>query len=71
MRQILRPSRAVSLLGLPALAIPAGVDADGMPVGVQLVGPPGSEHELIAAATICVSAPAFGDAPVRPVDDDG
>ena len=70
-RQVLRPSRAVSLLGLPALAIPAGADADGMPVGVQLVGPPGSEHELIAAArAVRVSVPAFGDAPRRSVDDD-
>ena len=58
----------MSLLGLPALAFPAGADADGMPVGVQLVGPPGSEHELIAAAA---SVPALGDAPRRPVDDHG
>lgn len=36
--------------GLPALAVPAGVDGDGMPVGVQLVGPAGSETRLIALA---------------------
>ena len=28
---------AVNLLGLPALAVPAGVDGDGLPVGVQLI----------------------------------
>ena len=48
--QILAPSRAVSLLGLPALAIPAGADADGFPVGVQLVGRTGAEPELVAVA---------------------
>lgn len=40
----------VNIAGLPALAIPAGRDADGLPVGVQLVGPAGSEERLIAAA---------------------
>jgi len=39
-----------SVAGLPALAIPAGADAQGLPVGVQLVGPAGSETALIARA---------------------
>lgn len=39
-----------SVAGLPALSIPAGKDADGLPVGVQLVGPPHSETALIALA---------------------
>ena len=39
-----------SVAGLPALAIPAGTDDDGMPVGVQLVGPASSESKLIALA---------------------
>ncbi len=69
--QILAPSRAVSLLGLPALAVPAGVDADGLPVGVQLVGRAGAEHELTAMANELRSAPPFGDAPPRAVDHDG
>ena len=37
-----------SIAGLPALALPAGWSSDGLPVGVQLVGPPGSEASLIA-----------------------
>lgn len=39
-----------SIAGLPALSIPAGRDGDGLPVAVQLVGPPRSESALIAAA---------------------
>ncbi|MBB4614849.1 amidase [Novosphingobium taihuense] len=39
-----------SVAGLPALAVPAGRDADGLPVSVQLVGPRGSEMRLIALA---------------------
>lgn len=39
-----------SVAGLPALALPAGEDADGMPVGVQIVGPAHSEARLFAIA---------------------
>lgn len=39
-----------SLAGLPALALPAGRDADGLPVSVQIVGPAHSELALIALA---------------------
>ena len=35
---VLAPSRAVSLLGVAALAVPVGTTAEGVPVGVQLVG---------------------------------
>lgn len=37
-----------NVAGLPALALPAARDADGLPVGIQLVGPPHSETRLIA-----------------------
>ena len=39
-----------NIAGLPALAVPVGVRPDGVPVGVQLVGPPGSELLLLAVA---------------------
>ncbi|TDC52234.1 amidase [Jiangella ureilytica] len=37
-----------SLTGLPGLVLPAGSAADGLPVGVQLVGPRWSESTLLA-----------------------
>jgi amidase len=41
---------ALTLTGAPALAMPAGRTADGLPVGLQLVGPPRGEAMLLAAA---------------------
>lgn len=39
-----------SIAGLPAISIPAGWSADGLPVGVQLVGNVGHEAHLFALA---------------------
>jgi amidase len=38
--------------GVPALTIPVGRTSDGLPIGVQLVGPPGSEARLLALARL-------------------
>jgi amidase len=39
-----------NVAGLPALAVPVGVRPDGMPLAVQLVGPPDSELLLLSVA---------------------
>jgi amidase len=39
-----------NVAGLPALVVPVGVRPDGVPLTVQLVGPPGSELLLLAVA---------------------
>jgi amidase len=39
-----------NLAGWPAMTVPAGIGADGLPLAVQLVGRPGSEAVLLAVA---------------------
>jgi aspartyl-tRNA(Asn)/glutamyl-tRNA(Gln) amidotransferase subunit A len=39
-----------SLAGLPAISVPAGTTSDGLPVGVQLIGPRRSDATLLALA---------------------
>jgi Asp-tRNA(Asn)/Glu-tRNA(Gln) amidotransferase A subunit family amidase len=43
-------NRIWTLLGVPCVQLPAGRGPSGMPVGIQLVGPPGGEATLCAAA---------------------
>jgi amidase len=39
-----------NVAGFPAIVVPVGMRPDGVPLGVQLVGPPGSERVLLAVA---------------------
>jgi amidase len=39
-----------NVAGWPAMAVPAGLAPDGLPLAVQLVGRPGSEGRLLALA---------------------
>ncbi|MDX9993107.1 MAG: Asp-tRNA(Asn)/Glu-tRNA(Gln) amidotransferase subunit GatA [Anaerolineales bacterium] len=36
--------------GIPAISIPAGLDADGLPIGIQLLGPDFSEDLILRAS---------------------
>jgi len=40
----------VNLAGLPGISVPAGVDAQGLPLGLQLIGKPWEEGELLNLA---------------------
>jgi aspartyl-tRNA(Asn)/glutamyl-tRNA(Gln) amidotransferase subunit A len=42
-----------SYTGLPTVSIPAGWSSDGLPLAIQLVGPPWSEAELLRTAAWC------------------
>jgi aspartyl-tRNA(Asn)/glutamyl-tRNA(Gln) amidotransferase subunit A len=39
-----------NLCGLPACSVPAGMDDDGLPVGVQVVGAPGTDARVLDVA---------------------
>ena len=39
-----------SLVGLPAISVPAGFDNNGMPIGVQLIGPRKSDASIMSLA---------------------
>ena len=41
---------AWNVTGQPALSLPAGWSHDGLPLAVQLIGPPGSEALLLSVA---------------------
>ena len=43
-------TRGINYLGLPAISVPGGFDAKGLPVAFQLVGRPFSEEKLLRAA---------------------
>jgi aspartyl-tRNA(Asn)/glutamyl-tRNA(Gln) amidotransferase subunit A len=43
--------RAINVLGIPALAMPCGFTRAGLPIGLQILGAPGSEDTLLRAGT--------------------
>jgi amidase len=40
-----------NVIGQPAASIPAGFDTDGLPLSIQLCGPPNSEATVLNLAT--------------------
>ena len=40
----------VNMAGLPGIAVPAGMDAQGLPLGLQLIGRPWEEGDLLNTA---------------------
>ncbi|MEO1330421.1 MAG: Asp-tRNA(Asn)/Glu-tRNA(Gln) amidotransferase subunit GatA [Pseudomonadota bacterium] len=55
----------VNLAGLPGISVPAGLDAGGLPLGLQLIGRPWGEAELLNAATALEQAAGFAAKPEK------
>ena len=53
----------VNLAGLPGISIPAGLDADGLPLGLQLIGKAFGEEELLRTAQVLEEAAGFDAQP--------
>ncbi len=46
----------VNMAGLPGIAVPAGLDAQGLPLGLQLIGRPFEEETLFQTASVIEDA---------------
>ncbi len=55
----------VNLAGLPGLAVPVGLDAQGLPLGLQLIGRPWDEGNLLNHAAVLEKAAGFVAKPDR------
>jgi aspartyl-tRNA(Asn)/glutamyl-tRNA(Gln) amidotransferase subunit A len=44
---LIRPLSLCSLTGHPAVSIPVGWSPDGLPIGIQVIGPPHAEHDVL------------------------
>jgi len=54
-----------NLAGLPGIAVPAGLDKDGLPLGLQLIGRPWQEADLLNTAYALESSAQFLAKPAR------
>ena len=60
LRAAIMPSTVLqNVCGLPSLTVPAGTDAEGLPVGIQLTGGPWSEAHLLAVGAALEAAGTF------------
>ena len=55
----------VNLAGLPGISVPAGLNSEGLPLGLQLIGRPWEEGDLMNIAYTLESATGFVEKPVK------
>ena len=55
----------VNLAGLPGISVPAGIDKQGLPLGLQLIGRPWEEGDLLNTAYALEQAAGFVGKPAR------
>lgn len=60
---------AVTVVGHPAISLPVGLDRNGMPFGLQIVGPRGGDAKVLAVAAALEAALAGDPLTARPVPD--
>ena len=63
---------AITIIGAPALSIPCGFTASGLPVGLQIASQPGSEARLLGAAMLFeVAGGLSAQLPIEPREGSG
>jgi aspartyl-tRNA(Asn)/glutamyl-tRNA(Gln) amidotransferase subunit A len=55
----------VNLAGLPGIAVPTGLDGKGLPLGLQLIGRPWEEGDLLNTAYALEAAAGFVAKPAK------
>jgi aspartyl-tRNA(Asn)/glutamyl-tRNA(Gln) amidotransferase subunit A len=55
----------VNLAGLPGISVPAGLDRQGLPLGLQLIGRPWDEAGLLNTAYAVERAAGFVSKPAK------
>ena len=55
----------VNLAGLPGIAVPAGLDGQGLPLGLQLIGKPWEEGALMNVAQALEDRAGFVSKPAK------
>ncbi len=55
----------VNLAGLPGISVPAGLDGKGLPLGLQLIGRPWEEGDLLNVAHVLEQAAGFVSKPAK------
>jgi len=55
----------VNLAGLPGISVPAGLDRQGLPLGLQLIGRPWQEGDLLNTAQVLERAAGFVSKPAE------
>jgi Asp-tRNA(Asn)/Glu-tRNA(Gln) amidotransferase A subunit family amidase len=57
--KLLRNTRPFNVWGLPAISVPCGFAASGMPIGMQIAGPHWREDSVVRAARAYEQATAW------------
>ena len=58
-----------NLAGLPACAIPMGLGDEGLPLSLQIIGPEGSDHEVLRIATVIERLIGWDNSIVTPASE--
>ncbi len=61
----MRSCTLLSPTGCPALSVPGGFTPDGLPVGLQVIGPPRADRRVLEVGSAFEQATRFGER--RPV----
>ncbi len=55
----------VNMAGLPGISVPVGLDSKGLPMGLQLIGRPWEEGDLLSSAYVLEKAAGFVAKPTK------